>query len=254
MYYLEQCWRGVCLPWEEGLWWSWCPSSLWCWHLRWGSARAARASDPGWAHSGRADEAAAPRRTGRITSELLTGHSLPHGTSQSPSLWNAAERKLTILLLMLVCICVGEQIIEEITLNSLSSFIEVEGKRTHFAWDWLCGNKSGRFPLLLSSIVNFPGGSSFLHLGYVHLAIGGADGTEKRRRNTSLWDSQWPDYISETRLALLWVVEHDLLDFAPSFFQGDHKAARIDACLQMEFMPCEGGWRGGVINRLSGKE
>lgn len=49
----------------------------------------------------------------------------------------------------------------------------------NFAWNSLCGNKSGCFSLLLSSIVNFSCSSSLLHLGHVHLAIGGADGKEK---------------------------------------------------------------------------
>lgn len=49
----------------------------------------------------------------------------------------------------------------------------------NFAWNSLCGNKSGCFSLLLSSIVNFSCSSSLLHLGLVHLAIGGADGKEK---------------------------------------------------------------------------
>lgn len=113
----------------------------------------------------------------------------------------------------------------------------------NFGWNSLCGNKSGCFSLLLSSIVNFSCSSSLLHLGHVHLAIGGAGGKEK-----SYVYSRHILFQKHAR------TKKHFLDFS-SFISKVWCTNMHCVCVQMLFIHCVSVFRGrgGVIKRFGGR-
>lgn len=86
--------------------------------------------------------------------------------------------------------------------------------------DWLGGNESSCFPLLLGCVIDLPGSTPLLHLGDVHFAIGGAGGRGKnevtRNGQTMLRNMHWSHGWKISRFPLLsltatiYIISHTL--------------------------------------------
>lgn len=181
--YLSQCWTAVGWSSVAELWWSWCLFALLYWHLQSGSPQVVQASDPDWVHIGPDAEVRVLHRSDRRRHGHLRARSPPHETSQSPFL------------------CGDNQMTHIFRLNTSQWLVLLLLMDLNNPTDWLGGNESSGFSLLFSSVVYFPGSSSFLHLGHVHLVVRGADG--KKEEETAFCKSD-RHYISVTNMATCW--------------------------------------------------